>query len=1217
MLVTKTITKKGLEFLIENTFANFGNIYTANLLDSLKFLGFHYATCSGLSITIDDLKTPKEKKEILKETRFKILKTNQDWYSGKISENERFQTIINAWNDAGESLKNRIVDYYKNFAPGNNLYVMAFSGARGNISQIRQLVGMRGLMADQSGNIISLPITANFREGLGAIDYIISSYGARKGIVDTALKTADSGYLTRRLIYLARNVLIKHYDCETTNGILLFLTKKSKVQNLLGKIIISENIFDFSNQGKIIDETLFNSLKRKNRFNKFKYLSKNTFMLKVRSPITCNFQKSICQSCYGWDLSKRKLISMGDTVGIAAAQAIGEPGTQLTMRTFHTGGIFTNDLVVQKRAPFSGKLCLPKDLKMISYKNSEGKIVLKLLENLSIKLVHWTGKRQKISLDVGSFIYFNSSQYIRKHDIISESIERNISSLKTKGKPLYSNFEGQITCLDSLTLSKNQKNQIKKNGIAWLQSAKSYKLPFDILYSYPKILHLNKSLGFLKLVSPITGLLKKTRDLIIIQARDLKIKNKKIKLVKKYLKLYYERLFYNYFSKLNYINKNKVTNCFFKNNFFYITSKSEKFQNNLNHNPIKIGKKNILIKKYFLFFYLNLTNIFYFKKSNEYLKKEGAKLNLPLYSFSKFDENIDQKINISVKNTQYLDSYSILGKMFFYPLNLGKIYGLKVKKDLEEDFINFFFITRKDIWRYYSDQFSNTFLLFDFKKKNFIQKGSFFSPTCKSLNSGILIDNDGFRFIFQSAQPIFLPASTKINFQKDEVVKKNVLLATLVTSNQQTEDIVQGLPKIEKLLEGHSKQKATSMYAGIFINEQKIKDTTYLKNRKVDELGYQVSLVSSDTEDDTNILENNFYILDNNFFSQRDKKEEIKDENEDYYGVIFESFTSLKSIFLFENSLYSLFPVYSSIEKDEKEKDEKIRKSLCFYKKNGKICKKQVLYEPGTKIIHILTTNNTFISFYLNSLNNIHKNYYSSIAKLHLEFVDLLEQLNIGELSRSGLLSNLSFFHHRRLGVKEGNIKAAQQFQLIFSNSIQAIYSAQGVRINSKHLEIIAREMISRGRILKSGNTPFFLTERVPLSLLNIIYDRLEDFDNFDSNFEGPLYEPILESMTNSALRKEGFLSNAGFQQTKQILTKSALLGKIDWIDGLKESIITGRLISAGSIFFNSKAYLDTIFKIQNKTKIKKKINVDLNFKITKEIKKIEKLNNFFKEKTK
>ena len=232
MLITKTVTKKILETIVQETFSKFGVVSSSSLLDSLKLLGFYYATNAGISINIEDLKTPDVKRKFIQTANDEIQFVSEQWQQGFVSDTERFQSIIDSWNVATESLKNRIVDYYQNFDPANNLYIMAFSGARGNMSQVRQLVGLRGLMSDQEGRIIDLPIQANFREGLSSIDYIISSYGARKGIVDTALKTADSGYLTRRLIYIAQDLIIRETDCQTTNGVIFLLNKNYSISCL-------------------------------------------------------------------------------------------------------------------------------------------------------------------------------------------------------------------------------------------------------------------------------------------------------------------------------------------------------------------------------------------------------------------------------------------------------------------------------------------------------------------------------------------------------------------------------------------------------------------------------------------------------------------------------------------------------------------------------------------------------------------------------------------------------------------------------------------------------------------------------------------------------------------------------------------------------------------------------------------------------------------------
>ena len=238
----KTLNKKELKELIYCAFLNYGKYKATSLLDGLKNLGFYFATQSGISISIEDLKVPPQKKYILKRARNQILKTNLFYTKGEISEVERFQKVIDTWQLTNENVKDNVVSYFKTHDPLNPIYIMAFSGARGNLSQVRQLVGMRGLMTDPNGQIIDLSINHNFREGLSITDYIISSYGARKGIIDTALKTADSGYLTRRLVDVAQHVIIREIDCNTKRNLRINNIETIKY-GLVGRILAKEVIY--------------------------------------------------------------------------------------------------------------------------------------------------------------------------------------------------------------------------------------------------------------------------------------------------------------------------------------------------------------------------------------------------------------------------------------------------------------------------------------------------------------------------------------------------------------------------------------------------------------------------------------------------------------------------------------------------------------------------------------------------------------------------------------------------------------------------------------------------------------------------------------------------------------------------------------------------------------------------------------------------------------
>ncbi len=333
----EVINKKKLQRLMYLTFHNYGVIRSSIIADKVKNLTFHYATMSGISLSVEDLRVPFRKRSLIGLTNNEVDAAEQNYSSGSITTVERFQKVIDIWNNANNTLKDEVLTYFRESDPLNPLYIMAFSGARGNISQVRQLVGMRGLMADPQGQIIDLPIKSNFREGLNVTEYIISSYGARKGLVDTALRTADSGYLTRRLVDVAQDIIVREEDCITYLSLSLddlfnkYKTELSLENRLIGRLlakpltVVPENkIFPVNTE---IDNALINTIKKYNLTD-----------VEVRSPLTCDALRSVCRHCYGWHLSYSRLIDLGEAVGILAAQSIGEPGTQLTMRTFHTGG---------------------------------------------------------------------------------------------------------------------------------------------------------------------------------------------------------------------------------------------------------------------------------------------------------------------------------------------------------------------------------------------------------------------------------------------------------------------------------------------------------------------------------------------------------------------------------------------------------------------------------------------------------------------------------------------------------------------------------------------------------------------------------------------------------------------------------------------------------------------------------------------------------------
>jgi len=333
--VNVTLEKSNLSKAIADCYKLFGHDVTVRLLDDVKKIGFEYATLAGVSISIDDLRIPRDKKKVIQAAKKEVNSVEDQYRKGIITERERYNKIVDIWTHTTDKVTDLL---FKELDAFNPVFMMANSGARGSKQQIRQLAGMRGLMAKPSGEIIETPITANFKEGLTVLEYFISTHGARKGLADTALKTADSGYLTRRLVDVAQDVIVKEQDCGTMNGILVsaIIEADEEVVSLkeraIGRVAV-DNIVDI-----ITDKIIIKAGSEIDEETAERVESAGIEKIRIRSVLTCETKHGVCAKCYGRDLASGKLVDLGTAVGIIAAQSIGEPGTQLTMRTFHIGG---------------------------------------------------------------------------------------------------------------------------------------------------------------------------------------------------------------------------------------------------------------------------------------------------------------------------------------------------------------------------------------------------------------------------------------------------------------------------------------------------------------------------------------------------------------------------------------------------------------------------------------------------------------------------------------------------------------------------------------------------------------------------------------------------------------------------------------------------------------------------------------------------------------
>ncbi len=439
--ISNLVDKKELGKIIEKCIKIHGMTKTAEVLDEIKTLGFKYSTKGAITIGVSDMIVPEVKQQFLNETEEAIEQISKQFNRGLISEEERRNSVINSWTETVDNVTNALIE---NLDELNPLYMMSKSGARGNINQIKQLAGMRGLMADTSGKTIEIPIKSNFREGLNVLEFFISTHGARKGLADTALRTADSGYLTRRLVDVSQDIIVREQDCGTTKGIEISAIKDGSEiiehlwERLVGRyVIMKEDLID-PKTGEVVlkredyDDVLISDDMAKEIENKMEAAGVKK-KITIRSVLTCHTEYGVCAKCYGSNLASSKECNVGEAVGIIAAQSIGEPGTQLTMRTFHTGGVAGDDITQGlPRVEELFEARKPKGLAIIS--EIDGTVsILETKKKRDVIITAEDGTEKIYSIPYGSRIKVFDGDVLEAGDEITEGSVNPHDILKIKG----------------------------------------------------------------------------------------------------------------------------------------------------------------------------------------------------------------------------------------------------------------------------------------------------------------------------------------------------------------------------------------------------------------------------------------------------------------------------------------------------------------------------------------------------------------------------------------------------------------------------------------------------------------------------------------------------------------------------------------------------------------------------------------------------------------
>ena len=418
-LINKVLTKKEVSNIIDTVYRFCGQKETVLFADHIMQIGFKYAAIAGISFGKDDLIIPEEKQQLLDDTQNKVQEYENQYQDGLITQGEKYNKVVDAWSECTNKVADKMLDVISkpdDDKPINSVFMMAHSGARGSAAQLRQLAGMRGLMAKPSGEIIENPIKSNFKEGLSVLEYFTSTHGSRKGLADTALKTASSGYLTRRLVDVAQDAVIRELDCGTENGVMVEeIVDSGNITSPLTERVLGrtpcQDLNDRNNQilvkaGDIIEEKHLEHI-----------VNLGIRSLKIRSVLTCTTEDGICAKCYGRDLARGTEVNVGEAVGIIAAQSIGEPGTQLTMRTFHIGGAASSSVEQSNSlAPIDGLVKL-ENVKLIKDKFSNSII---LSRNAKIKIEVNNLEKFSIGIPFGSKIFVKNGQEVKANQTLAE-----------------------------------------------------------------------------------------------------------------------------------------------------------------------------------------------------------------------------------------------------------------------------------------------------------------------------------------------------------------------------------------------------------------------------------------------------------------------------------------------------------------------------------------------------------------------------------------------------------------------------------------------------------------------------------------------------------------------------------------------------------------------------------------------------------------------------
>ena len=1220
--INEQVNKKSINKLLAQVYLEFGGAKTATLADNLKNLGYRYATKSGTTISIADLSVPADKKELLNDAEREIEKSTHRYLKGDITEVERYTKVIDTWSETTSKLTEKVVE---NFDRMNPVYMMAFSGARGNLSQVSQLVGMRGLMADAQGQIIDLPIKSNFKEGLSVTEYIISSYGARKGLVDTALKTADSGYLTRRLVDVAQDVIIRDHDCGTSNGILMSdISDGEKVvapltERLLGRTI-AEDIKDADGNVVIAAGTTID----RDDIRKIKPL--NLKQLLVRSPLTCELEYGICQKCYGWAMTTQKIVDIGEAIGIIAAQSIGEPGTQLTMRTFHTGGVFKGAGAMKEIiADIDGKVATKIFTRDLRTRHGDNVAITVQESDLEIKGT----KSKKYHIPSGAILFVNEGQEIKKGDKIAvyEPVSGGDGSRLTEKatKDITSDLSGEIIFEDFVADEKkdrqgNISRTASKNGIVWVLGGDVYNLPSgsSILVEDGKEVKEGEKLAEINLISEHGGEVRLGDNLVV---EDVKFEGKKIKKIVQGKELTIviasitssnatfeqtkkEQIWTVAETGEKYIVKAPVDTVV-ESGMIIAELLDEEYtvpsSGEIRYNGIEVDENQIITKPGEVIFIpdeihqINKDSALKMVESGTFVTA-GTEVVKDLYA------HIDGIVEIKEFNDVIHEVVIRPGDIY----NLSNIGDLKVDEgevvkagteiapkvkakvdsivtildnekdtleidDLEEDMgvvaldektisnqpiqilvrpVQRFNIETKDV----SIKFNSTDEAIDLVPVTQLQFKD--GSRVRNLDGGVLtrtslvLQMDGYLGHLKGQVELDADNNLKIVVLETLIVRREVEGSSKTSASLQTELLV----KDGQVIDAKTPVAKTQVLA-ISDAVASIKDNSQDVRRLL--------LVSDSSE--TKIELKSKPVVKKGDLVKMDNVISSGGEVSSVSGLVVD--TDKNSVTLRVGRPYLISPgtMLQVANGSLVNRGDMIATLVFERQKTGDIVQglprvEELLEARKPKDSAVVAEysgkaeieiEDDVPRLYLNGDLGRQEVKYSIDSNI---IVANGQDIKIGQALTGGPLNPHDV-------IRLNGVEAAQQYLV---DEVQRVYRSQGVEIADKHVEVIVRQMTKKVKILESGETKL-----LPGEFLELKEVLQENEAVKAAGGQEATYEAVLLGITKASLNTESFISAASFQETTRILTEAAVEGKRDLLRGLKENVIIGRLIPAGTGFYH------------------------------------------------